>query len=330
MVRVHQPQVHLGLPGRPDDVCGSSRHPGQHGVEERVVHHLDSTGRQVVGQRRRRAVHGGRDGGQPARAVVDRVHARGDRQQHLRRADVGGRLLPPDVLFAGLQREPVRLRPVRVPGDTDQPSGQRALQLGPDGDEPRMRTAVEQRDTEALARADRDVGTPFPRRGHGGEGQQVAGRDHLRTLRMSRLGDRAELVGAGQPAAGSGGLDDHGERVARRDGGQQVTLGHLDAQAECLGPGPDHGDGLRQGVGVQQQDRSRLRGPAGQGHGLGHGGRLVQQTRAGDGQTGEIGDQGLEVEQGLQPTLADLGLVRRVRRVPGGVLQARSAGSPPG
>ena len=65
----------------------------------------------------------------------------------------------------------------------------------------------------------------------------------------------------------------------------------------------------------------RLPGPAQQGHRLRGRGRLVEQRRAGDGQAGQVGDRGLEGQQRLQPALADLGLVRRVGGVPGGVLQ---------
>src|SRR5438270_11514125 len=44
---------------------------------------------------------------QAFRPVVDRIHARHDRQKYLRRTKIAGRLLTPNVLFAGLQGEPV-------------------------------------------------------------------------------------------------------------------------------------------------------------------------------------------------------------------------------
>ena len=49
--------------------------------------------------------------------------------------------------------------------------------------------------------------------------------------------------------------------------------------------------------------------------------RLVQQRSRRDRQAGQFGDQRLEIEQHLQPALADLGLVGRVGGVPGGVLE---------
>ena len=54
-------------------------------------------------------------------AVVDGVHARHDRQQHLGRADVGGGLLPADVLLAGLERHPQGAVSVAVRGDVRVP-----------------------------------------------------------------------------------------------------------------------------------------------------------------------------------------------------------------
>ena len=48
---------------------------------------------------------------------------------------------------------------------------------------------------------------------------------------------------------------------------------------------------------------------------------FVEQRGVGDVEPGEVADHGLEVEQGFEPALADLRLIRRVRRVPGRVLQ---------
>ena len=70
---------------------------------------------------------------------------------------------------------------------------------------------------------------------------------------------------------------------------------------------------------------SRFDGPAHravhQRHRLGGGGALVEHRRVGDLQPGEVGDHGLEVQQRLEPALADLGLIRRVGGVPGRVLK---------
>ena len=49
--------------------------------------------------------------------------------------------------------------------------------------------------------------------------------------------------------------------------------------------------------------------------------RLVKQRSIGDGQTSQVGDHGLEVQQRLQTTLADLRLVRSIASVPLRVLE---------
>ncbi len=48
---------------------------------------------------------------------------------------------------------------------------------------------------------------------------------------------------------------------------------------------------------------------------------FIEQRGVGDVEPGEVADHGLEVEQRLQPALADLRLIRRIGRVPGRVLQ---------
>jgi hypothetical protein len=64
-----------------------------------------------------------------------------------------------------------------------------------------------------------------------------------------------------------------------------------------------------------------LRGALRQRHGFRRSGGLVEQRGVGDIEPGEIADHGLEVEQGFQPALADLGLIRRIGGVPGRILQ---------
>lgn len=57
------------------------------------------------------------------------------------------------------------------------------------------------------------------------------------------------------------------------------------------------------------------------GHGLGGGCPFVEKGGVGHGESREIGDHRLEVEERLEPPLGDLRLVRSVLSVPGGVLQ---------
>ena len=64
-----------------------------------------------------------------------------------------------------------------------------------------------------------------------------------------------------------------------------------------------------------------LRQPPRHGHRFGRSSGLVEQRGIGEIEAGELGHHRLEVEQRLEPALADLGLVRRVRGVPRRVLE---------
>ena len=55
--------------------------------------------------------------------------------------------------------------------------------------------------------------------------------------------------------------------------------------------------------------------------GFGGGGAFVEQGGIGDGEPGQFGDHGLEVEQGFEAALGDFGLVGRVGGIPGGVFE---------
>ena len=56
-------------------------------------------------------------------------------------------------------------------------------------------------------------------------------------------------------------------------------------------------------------------------HGLSCRGALIEHRSPGDFQSGEVGDEGLEVEQSLQSALGNLGLVGRVSGIPARVLE---------
>ena len=115
-------------------------------------------------------------------------------------------------------------------------------------------------------------------------------------------------------------LEQHAEDVLGHQVGRRVA--HDDVDAERLGPGGDHRDGLGVALGVDEERVAVVAGrAAGQRHGLGGRGALVEHRGVGDLHPGEVAHHRLEVEQRLEPALADLGLVGRVGRVPGRVLQ---------
>jgi hypothetical protein len=74
VVRVHQPQPDAGLPGSVDDVRRTTRNPREHGVEELLVHYLDSTRPERGSEAVCVPVHPFGDRLQPVGAVVDGVH----------------------------------------------------------------------------------------------------------------------------------------------------------------------------------------------------------------------------------------------------------------
>ena len=177
MVGVDPAQVDAVGFGRGEHLVGAARDPGQHGVEVRVVHQRIA---ERGGDRLGVAVHPAGDPGQPVGAVVAGVHRGHHRQQHLRGADVAGRLVAADVLLAGLQRQPVGGRAVGVDGNTDQPAGQLAGVLGVHRQVSGVRTAESHWHTEALSVAERHVGADLPRRRDQRQRQQVGADGHQR------------------------------------------------------------------------------------------------------------------------------------------------------
>ena len=134
---------------------------------------------------------------------------------------------------------------------------------------------------------------------------------------MHGVDERARV----EDAAGCAGvLDQHTGDVALGQTLGEVGNHHVDPHRP--GPGADHLDGLGQGV-VVDHERTGDAAPraAYQRHRLRGRGALVQQAGVGGGQPGQVADHRLEVEECLEATLGDLGLVGRVRRVPARVLE---------
>jgi hypothetical protein len=188
-----------------------------------------------------------------------------------------------------------------------------------------VRAAEAHGDAEALRGAAGDVGSPLPRGLQQRQREQVGGDDHRRPG-LVRRGRQRPVVADGAARARVGQQDAERAGLGQVGGPPARQVGDVQADAQRLGAGLQHGQGLRQGVGVDDEDRVRLRaaGPADQGHRLGGRGGLVEHGGAGDVQPGEVGHRRLKVDQRLEPALADLGLVRRVGGVPGRILQHRA------
>ena len=264
---------------------------------------------------------------EPRRAVVDGVHARHHGEQHLRCADVGRRLLAPDVLLPGLQGQPVGRRPHGVDRDPDEAPGQGALESRAHAHVAGVRATEPHRHAEALGGPDGDVGAPLPGRCRQGQREEVGG---CRDERPGVVGGRREGGQVVQGTVHRGVLHEDAEHLGTAGRGAQLVggghggeVGDDDRDAQGCCAGAHHPEGLWEDLGVDEQHGvcRGLARTAHQGHRLGRGRRLVEQRGPGDRQAGQVADDGLEVEQRLEPALGDLGLVGRVGGVPGGVLE---------
>ena len=162
-------------------------------VEEVLVHELIAQPLQRLGEQPRQGVHPLGDAAQSLGAVVDGVHARHDREQHLRGADVARRLLAADVLLARLQRHAQRGPAGAVLRHADDAAGQVALVRVARGEERGVRAAVAHRHAEPLAVAHGDVGAPLTRRDEQREREQVGRRGDQRAGRVRPLAQGAEV-----------------------------------------------------------------------------------------------------------------------------------------
>ena len=316
-VAVDRPQVVARFLRPLQDRLRRARRADGEGVEPALVLDREAETLEPCRQNIREAMDAPRDPGEPVRPVVDRVHAGDDAEQHLRRADVAGGLLAPDVLLAGLEREAERLPTAAVHRDADDAARHGAAVLLVGREVGRVRPAVAERHAEALRAAHRDVGAELAGRRQQHQAEQVGRNRHDRALRV-RLFDDPPVVG--HPAAGLGVLQQDAEERPLRQPCAVIAHHHLDADG--LRAGLHHRDGLRQaGVGDEEAVAAVLRDTVAHVHGLGRRRRLVQQRRVGAVEPREVHHHGLEVEQRLQAALRNLRLIRGVGGVPARVLQ---------
>ena len=153
------------------------------------------------------------------------------------------------MLLARLERQPVGGMAVGVHRHADQAAGQLPAQVIADRQVRGVRAAVEQRHAEPLGGAERDVGAEFARRLQQGERQDVGGHRHLGAGRVRGLDDRGQVA---HLTARARVLQQHAEDAAEVGGRGDRRDPQLDA--ERLGPGPQHVKGLRQAVGVGEED----------------------------------------------------------------------------
>mmetsp|Transcript_5756 Transcript_5756/g.19100 ORF Transcript_5756/g.19100 Transcript_5756/m.19100 type:complete len:290 (-) Transcript_5756:103-972(-) len=257
-----------------------------------------------------------RDCGEALRAVVHAVE-RGDVcEQGLRRADVRGRLVAPDVLLARLHRHPVRGLAVRVDRQPDDAARHLAREALRRRQEAGVRPSVPERHAEPLRRPDGDVGAPLPRWRELGEREEVRGDSELGARGVHLVG---EVAIREDRAIRRRVLDQRAAEALLRRVGCVVALDHGDAVP--FGPRAHHRLGLGVHPLVDEKDALSAGSSVDHGHRLGGGGRLVEQRRVAHLHRCQVRDHRLKVHQRLEPALRHLGLVGRVLRVPARVLQ---------
>ena len=321
-------QVVAGLRGAPHGAArlGRPRQQDPDGVEGDATSRSETVGTDGGGEGSGAAMSTPRDRGQAIGPVVAGVHAGRHGEQHLGGADVAGGLLAADVLLARLQRQPVGGVAVGVHRDAHEAAGQLPAQVLADGHVGGVRPAEEHRHAEPLRGADRHVGAQLARGLEQRQRQNVGGHGYRRLSGVGGLDHGGEVA----DFSGRAGIlqqDAEGPVEGPVEGTAEVRLrgerSDAKVDAERQRAGAQHVQGLREAVRVGEEDVARLRpgNPAGERHRLRGGAGLVEQGGVGDRQPGQVGDHRLEVEQRLEAALRDLRLVRRVGRVPGGVLQ---------
>ena len=256
-------------------------------------------------------------------AVVDRIHRRDVGQKRLRRADVGRRLLAADVLFARLQRHAIRLLAARVDRESDD-AAWRLPHVGlARGEERRVRTAAAERHAEALRVADDGIGADLARRRDQREREKIGGDGDERARgvraldRRTKIGHRAALVRI---------LQQDAERLRNRLLRHAREIDDFDLDVERLGAAAQHVERLR--IAPFRDEEHALAGadllrlqPMEHRHRFARRRAFVEERRRRDVHAGQVANDRLEVEQRLEAALRDLRLIRRVRRVPAGVLE---------
>ncbi len=270
--------------------------PGVQGqaVEEKCLLGLQAQRAQTFGKNRGQLVNAIGDLCQAARTMVDGVHAGDVGQQHLCGADVAGGLLATNMLFAGLHGQAQGLLAVTVHRHADQTAWHVTFEGIAGREVGRMRATETQRHTEALGATDRHVSAELAWRGQQGKGQQVGSHGDQGVGRVEALDQLAVIE---HIAIAGRVLQQRAEVIA--DILQLVLIGHDHGDAQWLGAGTQHIQGLRMTVAGREKLLASLvfAQAFAKGHCFGGRGGFVEQRGIGNRQAGEVADQCLEVEQ---------------------------------
>ena len=261
-------------------------------------------------------------------AVVDSVHGSHVGKKSLSSADVASSLLTANVLLTSLQSKTQSTVAKTILGHTDNTTRHLTLVLVGTGEESGVGTTKAHGNTQSLGATEGDISTELTGGLENSQSKQIGGNAEGTALAVDRVTQGLEVINT---TLGIGVLSQNTNQVVTLLLDQLEVLGkdisNNQVDSESLGTRLHDGNGL--GVAQVGHHEGLVgllllgsgHGGEGHGHGLGGGGGLIQNGGIGEGETGQISGQGLEVQKGLQTTLADFGLVRSVASVPGGVLQ---------
>jgi len=250
-------------------------------------------------------------------SVEQGVHGSKDGEENLGGTDVAGGAVAADVLFAGLEGKAVGGAAGGVFGDADEAAGEEALvgELG--GEVGGVGAAEADGDAEALGVADGDIGAEFARRGEKEKGEGI-GDDDGEGAGVADLFQRGtEVVNA---AVGFRVGENAGEEFRGEVGGEVGRFMNFPTEDGGAGVDDGGGGGVEAGGDPEGVAFRLVDGGVGKEDGLSSGGALVEEGGVGDLHPGEFEDHGLEVEEGFEAALRDLGLIRGVGTVPAGIL----------
>ena len=252
--------------------------------------------------------------------MVDGVHGGENGEQGLRGADVRRRFFPADVLFARLERQSVGRMAVGVAGDAHKTAWELPFAGLARGDVAGVRTAAAHRLPEPLRASGHDVRAKVPGRGQEGKGQEVCNHDEASALGLNGL-SKLPIASDVADRARSRRILDEQARTPRDVDVAAEDVHVDDLQAKGRSPSVDDRAGVGEDVRIDRDLRLSLGAAHGEGDGLGGRGRFVEKGGARDVHSRQLGCQRLEIEEGFEPSLRDLGLVRRVGRVPRGIAE---------
>ncbi len=255
--------------------------------------------------------------------MINGIHRGHHAEEHLGGADVRCGFIAADVLLASSECEAHGRVALSIFGNANETTGHLAFVDIFGREETRMRSAESHGHAESLGRTHGDIGTEFPRGAQESKREQVGGDDGER-VGFVNLGEERFVV-VNTPGR-IGILHEHAEEFSVDVfETEREVIANDDTDPERLGAGFNDIDGLRMAfLGNEKHPgiwpRAYLH-PVTHHHRFGGGGAFIEHGGVGDLESGEVGDDGLKIEEGFETSLGNLGLVGRVSRIPAGVFE---------